>query len=162
MGLPENDRDWMGACDAVLRNIIIASDLSVHICCGIAKTTTPELSIGSLTEDDLIAILQRGNQDLIANWLALEGPSLILNFARPQDPSIKLPKHYVNKCHLCNELFTREDVRRVLAEHAGKRAQDLMLMRSALDWISEDWPRASIPSPPVSLRDVPLISQTER
>jgi len=137
--LPENDSDWTGACDSVLRNIVIASDLKVHICCGIAEMTIPELSVGSLLENDLITILQRGNQDLIVNWLALEGPSSILSFVRSEDPSIKFSEHYANRCHLCHELFTRADVRRVLAKSAGKRADSLMLMRGALDWISEDW-----------------------
>ncbi len=137
--VPENDGDWMGACDSVLRSIVVGSDLSVHICCGIAMMTIPELTIGSLAGGKLLPILQYGNQDLIANWLALEGPSSILNFVRSVDPSIKLPDHYANRCHLCNELFTRKDVRRLLTQHAYQRADDLVLMRGALDWISEDW-----------------------
>jgi hypothetical protein len=137
--IPESDSDWMGACDSVLRSIIITSDLAVHVCCGIAMITIPELSIGSLLEDDLITILQRGNQDLITNWLALEGPASILSFVRSRDPNIRLPEHFANRCHLCNELFTREEVRCLLAKHAVERTEELLLMRAALDWVSEDW-----------------------
>jgi len=141
--LPENDCDWMGACNSVLRNIVISSDLKVQICCGIATMTIPELSVGSLAENDLLTILQRGNSDLIANWLALEGPSSILNFVRSKDPSMRLPEHYVSRCHLCNQLFTREDVRRVLAEYAPERQEALLFMRGTLDWVSEDWAASS-------------------
>jgi len=137
--IPENNRDWMGACNLVLQNIVISPDLRVQICCGIAMSTIPELYIGSLAESDLLTILQRGNQDLIANWLALEGPSSIKDFICSKDPSIDLPKQYVNRCHLCNELFTREEVRRVLRKYAAERSEALLLMRSALDWVSEDW-----------------------
>jgi hypothetical protein len=110
----------------------------VNICCGIAMMSIPELSIGSLAENDLLTILQRGNQDLIANWLALEEPASILNFVRAKDPSIRLSEHYVNRCHLCNELFVREDVRCVLREHAAERLEAVLLERAMLDWATED------------------------
>jgi len=137
--IPKDDSAWTGACDSVLQSIVIGPDLRAQICCGIAKSSIPELSIGSLADSDLLTVLKRGNQDLITNWLALEGPSSILSFVRSKDPAIKMPEHYVNRCHLCNELFTRDDVRRVLQEHAGERRQALTLMRGVLDWVSEDW-----------------------
>jgi hypothetical protein len=138
----ETDRDWIGACKSVLRSIVISSDLKVQICCGIALSSIPELSIGSLLRDDLIALLQRGNRDLITNWLALEGPSSILKFVRSKAPDIALPEHYVNRCHVCNELFTREDVRAVLRENAADHRDTLLMLRGTLDWISEDWAAA--------------------
>jgi hypothetical protein len=137
--LPGCDLEWMGACQSVLRSIVISPELDVELCCGIAMSTIPELYIGSLQTDDLVTILQRGNQDLIANWLALEGPSSILNFVRSKDPTILLPERYANRCHLCNELFTREDVREVLRKNAHERREALLLMRGTLDWISDDW-----------------------
>ena len=102
-------------------------------------SSIPELSIGSLADSDLLSILQWGNQDLITNWLALEGPASILSFVRSKDPSIKLPDHYVSQCHVCNELFTRNDVRQVLRKYATERREGLQIMRGTLDWISEDW-----------------------
>jgi hypothetical protein len=135
----DDDRQWTGACKSVLRSIVVFPDLSVQICCGIALSSIPELTIGSLSETDLLEILKRGNQDLIANWLALEGPSSILSFVREKDPDIRLPSQYVGRCHLCNELFTNPRVRKVLAEHAEERRDGLLMMRGVLDWISEDW-----------------------
>ena len=126
-------------CKSVLRSIVVFPDLSVQICCGIALNSIPELTIGSLAETDLLPILKQGNQDLITNWLALEGPSSILDFVRSKKPDIQLPEHYVGRCHLCNELFTRPEVRSVLAEHAEERREGLLMMRGVLDWISEDW-----------------------
>ena len=137
--IPANDCNWIGACKSVLRSIVVFPDLDIQICCGIAKSSIPELSIGSLADSDLLSILQRGNRDLITNWLALEGPASILDFVRSKDPSIKLPEHYVSQCHLCNELFTRDDVRRLLQKNAAERREALLLMRGTLDWISEDW-----------------------
>jgi hypothetical protein len=137
--ISENRKDWMGACKSILKSIVITPDLNVNICCGIAYLNIPELSIGSLRNNDLLSILKHGNNDLITNWLALEGPSAILNFVLSKDPRIKLPDNFVNRCHLCNELFTREDIREILKKYAMEQAESLMLLRGSLDWIGEVW-----------------------
>jgi hypothetical protein len=137
--IQSDERKWMGPCSSVLRSIIVFPDLSVQICCGIALQGIPELKIGSLAETDLLTVLKQGNRDLITNWLALEGPSSILEFVRSKKPDINLPERYVGHCHLCNELFTNVEVRQVLAEHAAERREGLLLMRGALDWVTEDW-----------------------
>ena len=100
------NQDWSGACKSVLKSIVVFPDLSVQICCGIALTDIPELTIGSLKKSSLLDILKSGNRDLIANWLALEGPSSVLDFVRSKDPTIDLPEQYLGRCHVCNELFT--------------------------------------------------------
>lgn len=119
--IPANDGHWMGACKSVLQSIVAFPDLEVQICCGIAKNSIPELSIGSLADSDLLTILPHGNQDLMTNWLALESPASILNFVRSKNPSIELPEHFVSQCHVSDELFMRDDVRRVL-QKARRRA----------------------------------------
>jgi Radical SAM superfamily len=137
--IASDEREWMGPCSSVLRSIIVFPDLSVQMCCGIALNGIPELKIGSLVDTDLLTILKQGNQDLITNWLALEGPSSILEFVRSKKPDINLPEGYVGRCHLCNELFTNGEARRVLAEHAAERREGLLMMRAALDWVTDDW-----------------------
>ncbi|QBR70990.1 hypothetical protein CU048_06515 [Beijerinckiaceae bacterium] len=134
-----DEREWAGPCQSVLRSIIVFPDLSVQLCCGIALNWIPELTIGSLPEDTLQTVLTRGNQDLIANWLALEGPSSILDFVRSKKPAINLAHRYVGRCHLCNELFTNPEVRKVLVKHAAERREGLLMMRGALDWVANDW-----------------------
>ena len=137
----KTEKPWIGPCPSVLGEIIISSNKRVQICCGIASSSIKELYIGSLEEESLLSILKKGNNDLIANWLALEGPSSILEFVLSKDPTIDLPERYVNRCHLCNELFTRDEVRDVLHKHASERGEMLALMRGILEWIAEDWAR---------------------
>jgi hypothetical protein len=131
--------EWRGPCDGVLKGIIIAPDARVQICCGIASNSIPELFVGSLAEERLLPILRRANDDLIVNWLALEGPSSILDFVRGIAPEIDLPAAYVNRCHLCHTLFTSPEVRHVLHEHAATHTFSVTMMRSVLDWISDEW-----------------------
>jgi hypothetical protein len=143
---PSASDDWRGACKSVLKSIVVFPDLSVQICCGIALCDIPELTIGSLDGSDLLDILKRGNRDLIANWLALEGPSSVVDFVRSKDPGIDLPRQYLGRCHACNEVFTNPRARAILARHASERRDALLMMRGVLDWVSEDWARSS-PSP---------------
>lgn len=137
---PSSDRNWRGPCTSVLKGIIVFPDLSVQICCGIAKNWIPELKIGSLRESTLLPILEAGNRDLIANWLALEGPSSVLDFVREKMPEIDLPTRFVGRCHVCNVLFSNPDVRQVLQAHAAEKLSALTMMRGALDWATDDWP----------------------
>ncbi len=134
-----DEREWSGPCQSVLRSIIVFPDLSVQLCCGIALNWIPELTIGSLRSDSLLTVLTRGNQDLIANWLALEGPSSILEFVRTKHPELDLPDRYVGRCHLCNVLFTHPEVRATLQAHAEERRDGLLMLRGALDWVAADW-----------------------
>lgn len=134
-----SDNSWMGPCENVLTRIIIAPDKRVQICCGIASSSIEELYIGTLYKDgNLLEILQRGNADLMTNWLALEGPSSILNFVRSKDRGIDLPDTYVNRCHACNELFSRQDVREILARHGAEKCNMIEVMRGIFDWTADD------------------------
>jgi hypothetical protein len=134
------DDSWKGPCDNVLTKVIIAPDLRVQICCGIASSSIEELYIGTLYKDgNLLEILQNGNTDLITNWLALEGPSSIQNFVRLKDKGIELPDTYINRCHACNELFSREDVREILTQHGAEKCGMVEVMKGILDWATDDW-----------------------
>lgn len=139
LGFDESGGSWKGPCSSVLTRIIISPDKRVQICCGIVSNSIEELYIGSLEEEPLLKILQRGNNDLITNWLALAGPSSILNFVRSKAPDIDIPDKFVNRCHLCNELFTNVKAREVLQKHANERGEMVALMRGLLDWVTEDW-----------------------
>ncbi len=134
------DNSWMGPCDSVLTRVIIAPDKRVQICCGIASGSIDELYIGTLYKDgNLIEILRKGNENLVTNWLALEGPSSIQDFVRSKAPWIDLPESYVNRCHACNELFSRDDVREVLVQHGAEKCGMISVMRGILDWATDDW-----------------------
>lgn len=124
---------WQGPCGGVLQSIVVFPDLSVRICCGIAISGIPELTIGNIAESDLSTILERGFRDFVANWLALEGPSSMLEFVTAQMPDHTLPDRYVDPCHVCNTLLTREDTRAVLLAHAAQAALGFLHRRSEIE-----------------------------
>ncbi len=130
---PENSTAWQVPCSGVLSSIIISPQKDLRICCGMIDQRVPELSIGNLEDQSLAAIICEGNNDLMANWLALEGPYGILNFVKQKAPELTFKNRYVNHCHLCDELLTRADVREVLARHATEKAQSLFFQRGMLE-----------------------------
>lgn len=127
------ERPWEGACTSVMEGIVVTPERNVEICCGITRRFLPEFSIGNLDKESLPAILDRGNRDLIVNWLALEGPDGIRRFVKAKRPDLDLPEIYANPCHLCDTLFSNADVRAVLRFHAGEKVHDLMLKRGLLE-----------------------------
>lgn len=130
---PSNEIAWSAPCSGILSSVIISPTKEVRICCGMIDQRVPELTIGSLEKQPLAEIVCEGNTDLVANWLALEGPYGIMGFIREKAPQIDFQKQYVNHCHLCNDLFTRAEVRDVIQQHAHEKLEGIALQRAFLE-----------------------------
>lgn len=130
---PASEAAWSAPCSSILSSIIVSPEKEVRICCGMIDQRVPELTVGSLERETLAQIVCKGNLDLIANWLALEGPYGIMKFVREKRPQVRFRDRYVNHCHLCNDLFTRDEVREVLQEHAHEKQEAISLQRGLLE-----------------------------
>jgi hypothetical protein len=130
---PENDAVWQGPCRTVLENIVISPNGDLSVCCGIGSDDIPETIIGNVNERCLVDILSEGNDDLILNWLALEGPFGIMRFVQQKAPHLTFRPRYVNICHLCHDLFSRDDVRSVIAAHCEERILLIAMKRALLE-----------------------------
>jgi hypothetical protein len=124
---------YSSPCSSILSSIIVSPAKDVRICCGMIDQRVPELTIGSLESQTLAEIVCEGNADLIANWLALEGPYGIMRFIREKAPEINFQDQYVNHCHLCNDIFTRDDVRKAIKQHAHEKVEAISLQRGFLE-----------------------------
>jgi hypothetical protein len=113
---PDNPDCWKAPCRSVLDSIVITPEHEVAVCCGIGSQEIPETRIGSLLEDSLLDLLVRANNDLLVNWLALEGPYGILRHLKSKSPDTKFAARYVSTCHLCHSLFTDPDIVELLEE----------------------------------------------
>lgn len=129
----ENPFAHASPCGSILSSIIISPMKEVRICCGMIDQRVPELTVGSLDKQTLAGIVCEGNTDLIANWLALEGPYGIMSFVREKAPEIHFQEKYVNHCHLCNDIFTRTEVRKVLSLYAREKIEAITLQRGFLE-----------------------------
>lgn len=130
---PPDGWHWMKACSSVLQRIVVTPDRKLSICCGMIPRSVEEVFFGSLDEANLEELILEANQDLIANWLALEGPYGMMKFIQGRAPGIRFRERYVNTCHLCSEILTRTDCRDVLRRYGEEKRDELMMQRVLYD-----------------------------
>jgi hypothetical protein len=135
---------FRGNCGSLLRDVVVSANHRLLACCGIVTKNLPELTFGDLRQTPLIDAIDEANRDLVVNWLALEGPSAIAEFVHRKEPSIPLEDRYTGMCHLCNELLTRNDIRRVIEEHAGEIVDRVTLHRGFLEAARADTDLANL------------------
>jgi organic radical activating enzyme len=124
---------FTGNCSSILKDIVVGANHQLLACCGIVTKHLPELTLGDLRYKRMIDIIREANQDLMLNWLTLEGPASIALFVKQMSPPIHFEERYVNVCHLCNELLTRSDIREVLQNHIDKVIDRITLHRAFLE-----------------------------
>lgn len=124
---------WNGNCSSVLRDIVVGANGNLLPCCGIVSKNIPELTRSDLKRTSLIDAIEGANNDLILNWIALEGPAAIARFVHEKDASISFRQHYVGICHLCNDVLTREEVRSTLARHIDEVVDRVSLHRAVFE-----------------------------
>lgn len=132
---PDAEHVWKGPCKTLLQRVIITPRKELSICCGMIRRNVEEIVFGSLEKCSLEELIITAHQDLIVNWLALEGPYGIMKFILKKNPEIVFRKQYVNICHLCSEIFTRDDCRNVLLSHAAEKITEIYLERGLYDFI---------------------------
>ncbi|MBM3162385.1 MAG: radical SAM protein [Chlorobi bacterium] len=137
---PESPAAWSSPCCSVLESLVISPSGELRICCGMMEQHVPELGAGFWDASRIAELLETANSDLIANWLALEGPYGIRKFILEKNPSIAFRERYVNHCHLCNDIFTRTETREVLASFAEEKAAELTIRRGILEAVRHDRP----------------------
>lgn len=130
---PSSDLAWKGPCSSVLRSLIISPEKEIRMCCGMIDQSVPELSFGRFGSKPLAQIICEANCDLVANWLALEGPYGLMQFVKTKAPALEFSDQYVNHCHLCNDLLTRQEVRALLKTCAEEKSDEISLKRCLLE-----------------------------
>jgi len=128
-----NRQSFQNPCSAVFNCLVVSPTRQIKLCCGMIDQDVPELGFGCWGDVPLDQLILDANTDLIANWLALEGPYGIMRFIQEKSPRNRFRPRYVNHCHLCNDIFTRKAYRDVLLKHAHEKAEELFLRRGLLE-----------------------------
>jgi hypothetical protein len=132
---PDSDSQWKEPCASILQRVVITPRKELSICCGMVPRKVEEMFFGTLAVRTLEELIVEAHQDLIVNWLAFEGPYGLMKFIQSKDPSISFRPKYVNNCHLCSEILTREDCRRVLTEYGSEKLLEIALERNLYDYL---------------------------
>jgi len=132
---PPTANHWKAPCSSILNRVVITPRKEISICCGMVPRKVEEIVFGNLDEHSLEELIIMAHKDLIVNWLALEGPYGLMKFILKKNPNIPFRKQYVNNCHLCSEILTREDCRAVLSEFGHEKVMEISLERCLYDHV---------------------------
>lgn len=133
--LPEGyaEINWRGPCTNILNSVNISPNGDLMPCCGLIDRDIKLFYLGNVLENDIEDIIEKANKSTLFNWLALEGPSAIMDFIIEVDNSIKFTGKYVQGCQLCQELFTNEKVLSILSENISELGGRISVLRSIFE-----------------------------
>lgn len=131
---PPAEHHWKSPCSSILQRIIITPHKELSICCGMIPRKVQEIVFGTLDDYSLEELIVQAHQDLIVNWLALEGPYGLMKFILEKKPDTMFRGKYVNICHLCSEILTRPDCRAVLTTWAQEKVPEIWMERCLYDY----------------------------
>ncbi len=126
--LPEafSDESLRGrGCGLVFSQFTVRPSGEVQVCCGCGVTSAKQFVAGNLKTQPLTEIIAAAEDDLLMNWVALDGPYSIADFVKQKRPELKFRSNYATICDMCVELFSRKDTAEVLGKHAGEKAGDI-------------------------------------
>ncbi|WP_135828839.1 radical SAM/SPASM domain-containing protein [Halorussus halobius] len=116
-------------CTDVMNTLSVHPDGTVKSCCGHAMFYYPDLTMGSLHEEPLADIVERGKGNLIY-WLIHEvGPVELIDRLDVDNDT-----DYANICHACGDLLGahREDLFEYIRENQEELVRDDILLNDAV------------------------------
>ena len=131
-------RDWetrsreLGGCRWAVRSPAISPSGRLLSCCGFEVAGNEILDLGDLETESMTAILDRADNDLILNMIALEGPYNIMDFLKSKNPDLPFRKQYSSFCELCQHIVTDPRLRKSLYENMAARAPEVVIKREAV------------------------------
>ena len=117
-------------CQSVLSTLVATPQKNLKACCGITSEQIPELRLGSLDSAGVVDLYERGGDDFLKIWLAVDGPERILAWASKHDSSIDWENRFAHQCHACLFMYEDQKVRAVIEAHYNEVVPDVLLRLS--------------------------------
>jgi len=131
----------MKGCHNILRNMVITPDQDYVVCCGLTMDQIPELHIADAARKPLLDIASHADEDLLRQWIRLDGPEHIIEYLQSKDPTLAHNWNRVHPCENCRDIFHRPDlreaVRKFLPEIEGDIALRYHLLSAAEGFLQE-------------------------
>lgn len=121
-------------CDSALCDIVVTPRKQLNVCCGVTSFDIPELLFDIPdSEFGLLNAMKRANEDIVVNWLVLEGPIGIKNYVDNVDPEAVKEEKWVSRCHLCTDLLSNKRVRSILKFLDEEKMKEITYRRLVYD-----------------------------
>jgi hypothetical protein len=127
--------EGLGGCPHAVRSAAISPRNHMLSCCGFELHGNPILDFGDLNKETVKETLDKADDDLIVNMIALIGPPNIKKFLQKLCPDdVSFPRRrYQSYCEVCQDLVTIEKNRRAMYQHQGELANIILNAREMLE-----------------------------
>jgi hypothetical protein len=129
-----------GGCTSVLSSIVISPSEYLIACCGLAHEQIPAMRLGTLRSRSFSDLIEQARTDFLKQWIMVEGPHKILQWAAEKDASIDWEDKYAHICDACRRLHADKRVLDVIAHNGEEVATDIMLRFNMFDSFGADLP----------------------
>jgi hypothetical protein len=129
------EAEAFGGCPWAVRSCAISPRNHLVACCGFELQGNPILDFGKLTEHNAVDLVDRADNDLITNMIALIGPPKLMQLLKELVPDeVCFPRPiYHSYCETCHDLVGIEKNRRALYKHQGEFAEVILKARAELE-----------------------------
>ena len=124
--------DKVGGCPWAIRSAAISSKGHFVSCCGFEVEDNEILDYGDLNEKPLSELLERADNDLITNMIAIMGPPKIKQFLEQMCPDeVDFPREsYRSYCEVCEDLVGIRKNREAMYKYQGAFVESVSNVRA--------------------------------
>lgn len=124
--------DEVGGCPHAVRSLALSPGNHLVSCCGFELHGNPILDFGDMSKESLKTLVDKADDDLIVNMIAMVGPpklkELLEQLAEPGE--IRFPKtRYQSYCEVCNDLVGIERNRAALYKYQALFVDPILRIR---------------------------------
>ncbi len=124
-----SDTSWRGPCKSVFKDITVQPNRHLSPCCGIIDRKTSEFYFSDLENNNFLDAIEQANASVLYNWLALEGPSGIMDYIKENLLDHDFRESYVQNCELCQQLFKSSKYKKIIAMGMESKFNELLFKR---------------------------------
>ncbi|MCC6994144.1 MAG: radical SAM protein [Deltaproteobacteria bacterium] len=141
----------VGGCPWAIKAAAISARGHFVSCCGFEVEDNPILDYGDLARTPLAELLDKADNDLASNMIAIIGPIRIMNMLQELCPDeVSFPGNYRTYCEVCSDLVSSKQNRDALYRHMGRFAELVLDARQYLKEKYQD--HGVLDYPPLKIR----------
>jgi hypothetical protein len=129
----EGEERLTGGCRWALRSPALSPNNHLLACCGMEVEHNEVLDFGSIDEYKAGALVERADDMVLLNAVALLGPKFLKDFVRERVPEIPWRQRYATVCEICEDVVKRPEVIEALHAHMLELSAAVWAIRSPME-----------------------------
>ncbi|MCC6994178.1 MAG: radical SAM protein [Deltaproteobacteria bacterium] len=141
--------EQVGGCPWAIKSAAISAKGHFVSCCGFEVEDNPILDYGDLAKTPLAELLDKADNDLVTNMIAIIGPIRIMRMLQQICPDeVSFPGSYRSFCEVCSDLVSLKQNREALYRHMDRFAE---LVLDARQYLGELKAKGALDFPPLKI-----------